>query len=208
VELADFVLAHLPNPPARILEIGCGRGELARRTAAAGYDMLAIDPEAPEGSIFRRVTLEELDEPGLLDAVVASRSLHHVVDLAAALDKIAGLLGPGGVLVLDEFAHDRLDDATADWYWGQLRALAAARGTTAPPSLDQVISEWATDHEGLHGYGTMRGELDARFQQVDFSWEPYLYRELDGVAAEALERMLIETGAIQATGYRYAAENR
>ena len=67
-----------------MLEVGCGDGSLARELASAGYDVLAIDPVAPDGPIFRRTTLEELDDPGLFDAVVASLSLHHVHDLGAA----------------------------------------------------------------------------------------------------------------------------
>lgn len=154
------------------------------------------------------MTLEGLDEPGPFDAVVASRSLHHIEDLPAGLDKIARLLTRGGVLILSEFAHDRLDDATADWYWGQLRALGAARGTTAPASLDQVISEWTAAHEGLHGYEPMRRELDLRFEERTFSWEPYLYRELAGPATEELERALIAARAIRATGFRYVGTRR
>jgi ubiquinone/menaquinone biosynthesis C-methylase UbiE len=203
VGLAQFVLLHLPPPPARVLEVGCGKGDLARSLANAGYDVLAIDPEAPDGSIFRRTTLEELDERGPFDAVVASVSLHHIHDLGAALDKIVRLLRPGGFIVMNEFGHDRLDDDTADWYWGQLRALAAARGTTAPATLDQVKKEWAREHEGLHGYEAMRRELEARFEQRHFSWEPYLFHELGGPATEELERAVIAAGAIRATGFRY-----
>jgi ubiquinone/menaquinone biosynthesis C-methylase UbiE len=208
VGLAQFVLLHLPPPPARVLEVGCGKGDLARSLANAGYDVLAIDPEAPDGSIFRRTTLEELDERGPFDAVVASVSLHHIHDLGAALDKIVRLLRPGGFFVMNEFGHDRLDDDTADWYWGQLRALAAARGTTAPATLDQVKEEWAREHEGLHGYEAMRRELEARFEQRHFSWEPYLFHELGGPATEELERAVIAAGAIRATGFRYVGARR
>jgi SAM-dependent methyltransferase len=199
----EFVLARLPAG-GRVLEMGCGDGELALVLADRGYDVLAIDPVAPDGPIFRRVALEELDDPGPFAAVVASRSLHHVGDLGAALDKIAALLAPGGVLLLDEFAPDRLDDPTTDWWYGQRRALAAARGKGAPASLDAFRAEQAREHEGLHGYATIRPALDARFEERAFSWEPYLYRELDGVATRELERALIDAGAIQATGYRYA----
>jgi 2-polyprenyl-3-methyl-5-hydroxy-6-metoxy-1,4-benzoquinol methylase len=57
VELTKFVLLQLPSPPARVLEVGCGKGELARALAGEGYDVVAVDPEAPEGSIFRRTTI-------------------------------------------------------------------------------------------------------------------------------------------------------
>src|SRR5688500_2513925 len=80
MDVTEFVFAVLPPTPARVLEVGCGSGDLARELSAAGYDVLAIDPEAPEGPIFRRSTIEELDERSPFDAVVASRSLHHVGD--------------------------------------------------------------------------------------------------------------------------------
>jgi SAM-dependent methyltransferase len=154
--LTEFVLSQLPPVPLRVLDVGCGEGELARAMAAARYDVVAIDPEAPEGEIFRRTTIEAFDEPGPFDAVVASRSLHHVDDLGAALDKLAGLLVPDGLLVLNEFAWDRRDPMTR---------------------------EWEEEHEGLHGYGAMRVELDARFEERFFEWRPY---PVDGVDVPGL----------------------
>jgi SAM-dependent methyltransferase len=204
----DFVLSRAPAPPARVLEVGCGRGELASAVADRGYRVVAIDPDAPEGPLFRRVSLEDFDDVHRFDAVVASRSLHHVADLGAALDKLTALLNPAGDLLLNEFAWDRFDVATADWYLGQRRVLAAARGTPAPATLAQVLDEWARDHEGLHGYAAMRRELDRRFDERYFSWEPYLYGELQGPVTEELERALIDAGAIQATGFRYVGTRR
>src|SRR2546428_8393562 len=104
VRLNEWVLAELPPPPARVLEVGCGSGALARALSAAGYDVLAIDPVAPEGPIFRQIRLEQ-PEDGEFDAVVSSRPLHHVDDLRAAPDR-SGELAP--VLVLDEFGWDPL----------------------------------------------------------------------------------------------------
>jgi SAM-dependent methyltransferase len=208
VNVTEFVLSWLPPASVRVLEIGCGGGELARALARGGYDVLAIDPEAPEGAIFRRVAFEEFAEDGRFAAVVASRSLHHLEDLPAALDKVARLLAPGGVLVLNEFAWDRLDERTAGWYYGQRLALAAARGGPAHRSLAACEDAWRNDHAGVHTYAEMRRELDGRFDEHFFSWEPYLYVELDGVATEALERTLIDAGAIQATGFRYVGTPR
>jgi SAM-dependent methyltransferase len=204
VAVIEFVRSQLPGPPARVLEVGCGDGELARALADAGWDMLAIDPAAPDGSIFRRLKLEDVDEPEAFDAVVAVRSLHHVTDLEAALDRVLELLRPGGVLVLDEFAWDRLTGPTAEWFHGQQRALAAAgRLPHAPATLEQCCRDWDDEHVGLHGYDAMRAALDDRFRERSFEWLPYLYRYLDGVAGETLERTLIEADAIRATGFRY-----
>lgn len=200
----EFVVSQLPPAPARVLEVGCGGGALARALDRAGYAVTAIDPAAPEGAIFRRLKLEDFEEHERFDAVVASCSLHHVTHLGPALDKLVRLLDPGGALVLDEFAWDRLDLVTAEWFYGQQRALAAAgRGDKAPATLEDCRRDWEHEHVGLHGYETMRSELDRRFDERYFAWTPYLNRLLHGVASEELERGLIQAGAISATGFRY-----
>ena len=127
-----------------MLEVGCGEGDLAWALDAARYEVVALDPEAPGGRIFRRTTIEAFEEPGPFDAVVASRSLHHVHDLGAVLDKLLRLTG--GPLILDEFAWDRREPMTP---------------------------EWEEEHAGLHGYAVMRPELDARFDERLFEWRPY-----------------------------------
>jgi SAM-dependent methyltransferase len=177
-----FVLSHLPPPPRRILEVGCGRGELARALAAAGYDVVAVDPEAPEGPIFRQTTIEELDEPGPFHAVVASFSLHHVHDLDAVLDQLRGLLAPEGVLILDEFGWDLLDEQTAERY-----------------DLDR--GDWKEEHDDLHGFERLRSALDARFGEQHFSQGPYFSRHLGADEDEELE--LIVAGKIRPLGFRY-----
>ena len=206
MDLEAFVLAHLPPAPARLLEVGCGEGLLARALGGAGHAVTAIDPRAPDGPLFRRVTLEELAEPGPFDAVVASRSLHHVESLDTALDRITALLVPGGVLVVNDFAKERLAGPTAVWYLDRRRDLAAAGDRDAPASLDACLREWEEDHAGLHGYEAMRAALDARFRECFFAWVPYLHHELAEVAPQAAEQALIEAGAIRATGFRYVGK--
>jgi 2-polyprenyl-3-methyl-5-hydroxy-6-metoxy-1,4-benzoquinol methylase len=184
VDVAEFVLGELPPPPSRVLEVGCGSGELARTLAAPGYDVLAVDPDAPDGPIFRRTTIEELDDPDPFDAVVASRSLHHVEDLGDALDKIAALLRPGGVLILDEFAWEQLDASSAS-------------------EVGIPLDEWREEHADLHTSAAMLAELGARFEQRSFSWEPYLHREQRQAVSEELERDLIAAARLAPTGFRY-----
>jgi ubiquinone/menaquinone biosynthesis C-methylase UbiE len=200
----EFVREHLPAPPARVLDVGCGQGELTTSLAIAGYDVLGIDPLAPPGDHFRRLKLEDVEETELFDGIVAGFSLHHVRDLEMGLDKIVRLLQPGGVLVVDEFAWDRLDETTLDWLYGQRRALAAAGHGEAPASHEQLRREWDAEHLGLHGFAALRQGLDARFEEREFAWMPHLHRTLAGVATEVLEQALIDAGAIQALGFRFA----
>jgi SAM-dependent methyltransferase len=202
-----FVLGELPPPPARVLEIGCGAGRLALEIADAGYDVLAIDPDAPDGPIFRQTTLEELDDPGPFDAVVANRSLHHIHDLGAAVDRIGSVVQPGRRVILVEFDWARMDPDTADWHLGQQLALqAAGRLYDVPQSVEEALAAWDEEHRGLHTGEAMRASLIRRFRELRFERTPYLYWSLGGVASEALEQTLIDAGAIRAIGFRWVGE--
>jgi SAM-dependent methyltransferase len=195
------VASQLPTGPARVLEVGCGDGRLARELDELGHRVVAIDPAAPPGAIFQAVSLEEFADPGPFDAVVASRSLHHIHDLPGGLSKLHRLLVPGGSLIVVEHAFDRLDEPTARWYLERRRA----KGPHAPTSPQACLAEWEADHADLHGYAAMRRELDVRFTERWFAWTPSLYLEL-GTALEQEERRLIEAGSIAATGFQYVGE--
>jgi len=203
----EFVREHLPAPPARLLEVGCGQGELTTTLAVAGYDVLGIDPAAPLGDFFRRLTLEELDEPGPYDGVIAARSLHHIRDLDAALDRIVELLRPDGILVVEEFVWDRLDEATLEWLHEQRRARGGAGEGEPPASVAALREEWEGEHLGLHGDVALRSALTVRFEEQAFVRTPYLHRMLSA-DTEVLEQALVDNGEIRALGFRYAGRPR
>jgi SAM-dependent methyltransferase len=217
-DVAGFVEAHLTASPGRVLDVGCGEGWLCRRLADKGHQVRGIDPEAPDGALFERVTLEEFGGPGPFGTVVAITSLHHIQDLTLALDKIAGLLGPGGTLIAVEFAWDRFDDATARWCLDRLprelgddnwlhRRCAPIRDrflVGEPLRARDDIRRWAGE-EGFHSSTEMLRELRGRFTEVFFSWSPYLYPDLDSVT-ESQERAAIGSGTIQAIGVRFVGE--
>jgi hypothetical protein len=197
VEFIEFVLSQLPPAPARVLEVGCGAdGGVTPALAERGYDVLGVDPRAPVGPLFRQASFEEHE--GEYDAVVASRVLHHVDDVGVAFDRLVAL---APLLVLDEFAWERMDEPTIDWYERQWRLLAAVGADPhGPPRLD----EWRAEHGGMHPSGVLRAELEARYDERHFEWRPYLYRWLGGPATLALEESLIGAELIRALGYRYA----
>jgi hypothetical protein len=194
----DFVLERLPTPPARVLEVGCGwEGGLTPALAAAGYDVLGIDPEAPEGPQFVRATIEQLDDPGPFAAVVASRVLHHVSPLGAGIEKLARL---APLLLVDEFAPEQIDEPTREWYESQHRLLVAAGADPlGPPDL----GEWAERHPDLHPSHVVLDELARRYETTFLQWRPYLSRWL-GAASEELEQAAIDAGTIRSVGFRYA----
>ena len=147
--------------------------------------------------MFRQITLEELDDPGPFDAVVAGRVLHHVDPLEPAVEKLARL---APLLIVDEFAWDLLDSPTQEWYEGQHRILkVSGRKPGGPPDLD----DWREEHADLHPSDVVRGALGAQFEQQVFEERPYLYRWLAGPASEALEQALIDAALIRPLGYRW-----
>jgi SAM-dependent methyltransferase len=214
----EFVLDQVGPPPARVLEVGCGEGELAHALARGGHSVTAIDPQAPEGPIFRRVGIEEFTDPGPFDHVVASLSLHHIENLGRALDKIADVLRTEGSLVVVEFAWDRIDEATAEWALERLpdaspterhswlgrrcqEWVRGSRGGTRGPA-ESYFAVWASE-EGFHSSLLLRDELGRRFVERFFEWVPYLYPDLGEDTVEADESAAIEARVINATGFRY-----
>jgi 2-polyprenyl-3-methyl-5-hydroxy-6-metoxy-1,4-benzoquinol methylase len=184
IDFLEFTLAALPHGQARVLEIGCGRGELAAALAAAGHEVVAIDPEAPAGPLFVRVKLEDFRSETRFDAAVASLALHHVAELDAAVERIAGLLEPAGRLVLDEFAWERCDDRAASW-------------------LGEPLSEWREEHADLHTGAALLHALERRFDRIHLEWIPYLARMEGDVEAEADEARAIAEGALDPIGFRW-----
>jgi SAM-dependent methyltransferase len=187
VPVLEFIPSELPRPPARVLEVGCGSGELATALAKEGYDVLAIDPEAPDGRLFRRTRVEDLDSTYAFDAVVAQLSLHHVADLSVALDKVVDVLSSEGRVVIDDFGWECLDEGSAE-------------------RVGIPFDVWQEEHEHLHTAEAMLVELDERFVRRTFSWEPFLFRERRRVMDEARERTLIAEGRLRAVGFQYVGE--
>jgi SAM-dependent methyltransferase len=195
-DFGTFVLKHLPPPPRRVLEIGCGdAGGLVELLAGAGYDSLGVDPHAPEGERFRRVRFQDVD--GEWDAVVAGRVLHHVDPLDEGIAKLASL---APLLIVDEFAPNRIDAPAQDWYESHHRML---RATGADPYGPSDLDAWRERHGGLHGDDTLLAALRAHYDELELERIPYLHRWLEGPSSESLEQTLIGAGAIPAIGYRW-----
>jgi SAM-dependent methyltransferase len=206
------VHALLPAPPARVLELGCGPlGGFVPRLRESGYDAVGVDPNAPEEAGYHRVRFEEAELPEGADALVASASLHHVVDPAGVLDMVAAALAPGGAVVVVEWAWEDLDEATAEWGFGRLgpeegwlrRRQEGWLESGQPWSA--YFQGWAQE-EGLHPAGTLLALLDERFERRELARGPYLFADLAETSPED-EQRAIDAGEIRATRVVYAGLN-
>jgi SAM-dependent methyltransferase len=197
-----FVRGALPSPPARILEVGAGGGELAAALREAGYDVMAIDPAAEDVPGVERVALADVRAAdGSFDAAIAVLSLHHVEPLVESCARLAEVVRRGGVLVLDEFDVVRFDERAARWQMAQ----RAAVGIDSPHD----VAAWSADLRAhLHALTEIRDALAPGFALGEPVRGAYLYRwDLDP-ALRAVEERLVADGALPATGARLVGVRR
>jgi SAM-dependent methyltransferase len=188
-EVHAYVRSALPPPPARVLEIGAGGGELADELRAGGYDVTAIDPAGGPGIV--QVHLHEID--GAFDAAVAVVSLHHVEPLSESIERLAAVLAPGSRLVVDEFDVRRYDEAAARWW------LRHADHDHEPASLVDDL------RHHLHSVDEIAAALAPWFDVGEPVRGAYLHRWEIDPALRGEEEAEIAAGRIPATGARFIA---
>jgi SAM-dependent methyltransferase len=196
-DLLAFVRASLPEPPANVLEIGAGRGQLARELRAGGYTVTAIDPAAEPDSDVEPVSL--LEVRGSFDAAVAVVSLHHVEPLGESCAHLASLLPAGAPLVIDEIDADRYDERAAAWWLAQRRAIGSPHDHEDPAAMVRGL------REHIHPLPAVQAVLARHFVLGPPVPCAYLHRwELHPTLRE-IEVDLIADGLLPATGARLVA---
>jgi SAM-dependent methyltransferase len=155
--LVDEACATLA-PGARVLEIGCGTGQLTTALVARGLGVEAVDPgprmielarrRAP-GATFHPGRFEEVPFGAGSFAAVFSATAFHWVDPGVGWAKVARLLAPAGLLALLWLINE-LDDASMDAWRSVLPEAAGwvSRGEQdvldgARERLDNVSELWS-----------------------------------------------------------------
>jgi 2-polyprenyl-3-methyl-5-hydroxy-6-metoxy-1,4-benzoquinol methylase len=209
------VRAWLPVPPARVLEIGCGpQGGFVPQLRRSGYEVVGVDPEAPDEADYRRSTFEHVDLEGRFDAVVASTSLHHVADPAEVIGHASRMLAGSGTVVVIEWEWESFDEPTARWCFARLGPDEDAGW------LHRLRDEWATsgqaweaylrawvEQERIHSSAALLRLLDRTFDRQHLSHEAYVFPDLAGTSEED-ELAAIEAGKIRATRVDYVGRVR
>jgi SAM-dependent methyltransferase len=194
----EFLHRILPAPPLRILEVGCGSGDLAKRLLKEGFDVTALDASSEAVRVARAAGVPAVEADFLgydndpYDVVLFVRSLHHMRSLSDAVLHAAALLHAKGCLIAEEFARERADRETAAWFYDNrdllhvTGVLTHAEHGPKPDTCDSMfdpLERWRVDHKGdtghpLHDRNAMLTEIRRCFEIIDSQDAPYLYRYL------------------------------
>jgi len=194
----QFVNANVPLRKLRMLEIGCGAGELALNLQKLGHEVIAIDSSASSVDVARclgvdaRVSRFPDFEDAPFDCVLFTRSLHHISPVSAAVEKAAHLLKPSGLLIVEDFAFSDVHEHTADWFYALLTlldvcgVLLPAEGTFGRQLLagSGAFSLWRDHTHTINSAQAVLQSRTARFDVLEVKSVPYLYRYIAQMVAE------------------------
>ena len=224
----EFVTGALPGSGLRLLEVGAGSGHLARALMDAGHSVVAVDSSEKSvdearglGVDARHVDWHDFDD-GTFDAILFTRSLHHIDRLQQAIDRCWPLLACDGRIILEEVSFGEVDPPTAVWLGTTMRELAAQGIIDVPPKsfLQTLLASpdahaWWHDHHGhMHQAQDIRTACRRSGRIVDDHAVVYLYRYFAGLTpagepGAALlgklkrdEQARIDSGEIRAVGRR------
>jgi len=158
----------------RVLDLGCGDGDLALEIAGrgphvTGIDLsarrierawgLAADQGAMDRVAFSVGDLNTLTLPErAFDCVLAHNSLHHILELDHLLDETLRVLEPGGTLLVDDFVGASL-----------IGKLAAALAYAVLPTYQSYADKWASRRRLTPFLATERRKREA-LARGDSSW--------------------------------------
>ncbi|MEX0860418.1 MAG: class I SAM-dependent methyltransferase, partial [Cucumibacter sp.] len=105
----DKLLSLLPPPPARVLDVGGGTGEMAARLAGLGYTVEMITPSATQAGLARQrlggkakvieARFEAFEGEGPYEVCLWSESFQYV-PMRDSLPRTRRLIVPGGTVVI------------------------------------------------------------------------------------------------------------
>lgn len=123
----ELLLARLPPPPARLLDVGCGLGTTLHKLASLGYEVTGITPDEKQIAVIgsgvdvRCIAFESMPDDESFDTILFQESSQYI-DSQALFAKAARLTRH--VIVLDEFTLHAEEGASLHSFE---RFVAAAR---------------------------------------------------------------------------------
>jgi SAM-dependent methyltransferase len=122
-QILPLVEQHLMGS-RRVLDVGCGEGQLARRAAALGAEVVGVDPTHNQITVARargggprygEAAAERLPfADQAFDAVVMCLVIEHIDPIEPAIEEMARVLAPGGRFLL-LMNHPLLQTTGSGW---------------------------------------------------------------------------------------------
>jgi SAM-dependent methyltransferase len=189
-----------PLRPARVLEVGCGAGELLAHLAAQGCDAVGVEGSAQAREEARargagRLSIRSELPDGQFDLVMAFEVLEHIERDAEALADWVRRLAPGGHLLLSVPAHHRRwgpSDVWAGHFRRYERAELAERLRAAGL---RVLLVWSYGFPLANWVEPLQEWLATRRNA----------RETDMTPAQRTARSGVERGSLERLGARLAS---
>lgn len=213
----EFIRQHLPKAAGSVLEIGCGQGDLAARLSGQRLEVTALDSDAEcvaaakAKGVDARCAEWPAQLSGTFDAVLFTRSLHHIAPLDEAVEAAVAALRPGGRVIVEDFRFELDSARTRTWFTGLMGLFEASSAFANPGALPALLEklDFGEHHDELHPSTAIAAALGRRgaVSQEDAAYYfRYAEAEIGEPLAERLLRYelgLIEVGAIDPLGTRF-----
>ena len=173
-----------PRPGERILDLGCGTGDLTARLVDSGAQVVGLDSDAAMAEAFRArlptvpLVVHDAQQPWPVgapmdrpfDAVFSNAALHWMPDAAAVAASMAAALVPGGRLAVE---------------LGGVGNVAAVQGAAEQAATDLGVAppRWNRYYPSPAAYAAVLEDAGFEVRQLELADRPTRLSGPDGLAA-------------------------